>query len=102
MTKPAPNGQLKAFRHLGFGFHSSFVIRHLSLLLLIGSIPVTAGTTAGLSVTWTNNMLSISGAGIPGGKIDIWYLEAFCRSGSTRRDWRQTTIPHRTEFVSAD
>ena len=63
---------------------------------------MTAGTAGGLGVTWTNNMLSISGAGVPGGKIDIWYLEAFCRSGSTRRDWRQTTIPHRTELVSAE
>ena len=113
MTKPA-NEQL-ALRHSGFGFHSSFVIRHLSFnasvalslvfcvpLLLAGSLAVAAGTTAGLSVTWTNNMLSVSGPGIPGGEIDIWYLEAFCRSGSTRRDWRQTTIPHRTELVSAD
>jgi len=98
MTKQAI-AQQKTLRHSGFGF--PFVIRHLSFLLLVGPFAVTAGTTAGLSVTWTNNMLSISGAGIPGGKIDIWYLEAFCRSGSTRRDWRQTTIPHRTELVSA-
>ena len=63
---------------------------------------MTAGTTGGLSVTWTNNMLSVSHPDIPGGKVDIWYLEAFCRSGSTRRDWRQTTIPHKTELVSAD
>jgi len=102
MTKPAPNGQLKALRHLGFGFLSSFVIRHLSCLLLAGSSAVAAETTTGLSVAWTNNMLSVSGPSIPGGKVDIWYLEAFCRSGSTRRDWRQTTIPHRTEFVSAE
>src|SRR6266699_4384902 len=93
---------MKALRHSRFGFLSSFVIRHLSFLLLVGSCAVTAGTAGGLSVTWTNNMLSISGPGIPGGKIDIWYLEAFSRNGSTRRDWRQTTIPHRTEFVSAD
>src|SRR5881409_290142 len=87
MTKPAPNGQLQAFRHSGFGFLSSFVIRHLSFLLLIGSFAATAGTTAGLGITWTNNMLSVSSPEIPGRKIDIWYLEAFCRSGSTRRDW---------------
>ncbi len=101
MTKPA-NRQPKALRHSSFGFLSSFVIGHLSFLLLVGSFTLTAGTTAGLSVTWTNNMLSISRPDIPGGKIDIWYLEAFCRSGSTRRDWRQTTIPHKTELVSAD
>ena len=102
MTKPAPNGQLKALRRSGFGFLSSFVICHLSFLLLAGSSAVAAGSTAGLTIAWTNNMLSISGPDMPGGKIDIWYLEAFCRSGSTRRDWRQTTIPHKTELVSAD
>src|SRR2546422_5784400 len=100
MRKPT-NGQLKALRHSSFGFLSSFVIRHLSCLLLAGSFAVAAETTTGLSVAWTNNMLSVSGPSIPGGKVDIWYLEAFCRSGSTRRDWRQTTIPHKTKLVSA-
>jgi hypothetical protein len=47
-------------------------------------------------------MLSISGAHVPGGSIEIWYLEAFCRSGSTKRDWHQTTIPHKTELLAAD
>src|SRR5207248_11356395 len=69
---------------------------------LAGSLAVAAGTPAGLSIAWTNNMLSVFGPSIPGGKVDIWYLEAFCRGGSTRRDWRQTTIPHKTELVSAD
>jgi hypothetical protein len=93
---------MKALRHSGFGFLSSFVICHLSFLLLAGSSAVAAGSTAGLTIAWTNNMLSISRPDMPGGKVDIWYLEAFCRAGSTRRDWRQTTIPHRTELVSAD
>jgi len=34
--------------------------------------------------------------------VDTWYLEAFCRSGSTHRDWHQTTIPHQTDLLSAD
>jgi hypothetical protein len=101
MTKPAMAHQ-SALRHSGFGFLSSFVIRHLSFLLLAGPFAVMAGTPSGLAINWTNNMLSVSGPSIPGNKIDIWYLEAFCRSGSTRRDWRQTTIPHKTELVSAD
>ena len=71
-------------------------------LLLAGICSLTAASTAGLTLAWTNNMLSISGPEIPGGKVDIWYLEAFCRSGSTHRDWHQTTIPHKTELVSAD
>jgi len=89
MKKPAPNGQLK-------------ILRHLSFLLLAGSFAGVAGTPASLTIAWTNNMLSVSRPDIPGGKIDIWYLEAFCRSGSTRRDWGKTTIPHRTELLSAD
>jgi hypothetical protein len=56
----------------------------------------------GLSLSWTNNMLKISRPDLPGGSVDVWYLEAFCRSGSTRRDWRQTTIPHQTELLAAD
>jgi hypothetical protein len=56
----------------------------------------------GLSIAWTNNMLTVIGTDLPGGKLDTWYLEAFCRTGSTKRDWRQTTIPHKTELISAD
>ena len=71
-------------------------------VLLAGLPAMAAGPTGGLTIAWTNNMLAISDRNIPGGKVDIWYLEAFCRSGSTRRDWRQTTIPHKTKLVSAD
>ncbi len=55
-----------------------------------------------LSIHWTNNLLTVSGPHLPGGKLDIWYLEAFCRRGSTGRDWRQTTLPHKTELLFAD
>jgi hypothetical protein len=64
-----------------------------------GGKAVAAG---GLGITWTNNMLMISGEDIPGGRVEIWYLEAFCRSGAHDRDWSRTTIPHKTELVSAD
>jgi hypothetical protein len=56
----------------------------------------------GMTIRWTNNMLTISNPELPGGKVDIWYLEAFCRSGSTHRSWNQTTIPHKTELMEAD
>jgi hypothetical protein len=55
-----------------------------------------------LRAAWTNNMLSVSGPNVPGGSVEIWYLEAFCRSGSTKRDWHQTTISHKTELTDAD
>jgi len=101
MTQAA-HAQLRALRYSGLGFLWTFVIGNWSFFLLAASVGVTAGTPAGLSVAWTNNMLSVSRPDIPGGNINIWYLEAFCRSGSTRRDWRQTTIPHKTELLSTD
>jgi hypothetical protein len=60
-----------------------------------------ASAAAGLTLSWTNNLLTITDPNLPGGKLDIWYLEAFCRSGSTQRDWRQTVLPHKTSLVSA-
>ena len=46
-------------------------------------------------------MLRVSGPRVPGGYVETWYLEAFCRSGSTEQNWDKTTIPHKTEMVSA-
>jgi hypothetical protein len=54
-----------------------------------------------LRLSWTNNMLSISAPWLPGEKIEVWHMEAFCRPGSTKRDWRETVIPHKTTLLSA-
>jgi hypothetical protein len=71
--------------------------------LAIGAdVPRPKEPPAGLSIAWTNGMLTVSGPDVPGGRVDTWYLEAFCRSGAHDRDWSQTTIPHKTELVSAD
>ena len=56
---------------------------------------------APLKLAWKDNMLTVSGEQVPGGEIKVWYLEAFCRAGSTDRDWSETVVPHRTELVSA-
>ena len=69
----------------------------LTILLLAAD-----GAAAALTLSWSNNMLRITSPELPGGKVEVWYLEAFCRSGSTHRDWRQTTIPHRTELIHSD
>ncbi len=54
-----------------------------------------------LKLGWNKNFLTIEGDRIPGGKIDIHYLEAYCRAGSTDADWVQhTVIGHRTRLVS--
>lgn len=56
---------------------------------------------ASLRLHWADNMLTISGPHLAGGEMAIWYLEAYCRPGSTDRDWGETVIGHRTELVSA-
>lgn len=73
----------------------------MAALVFLCSFPSRAEAAGGLSLSWTNNLLSIAGPNIPGGRLDIWYLEAFCRSGSTQRDWRQTVFPHKTSLTSA-
>jgi hypothetical protein len=57
-------------------------------------------SASSLEIAWTNNLLTVTGAKLPGGKLDIWYLEAFCRSGAHHRDCRQTTLPHRTALLT--
>lgn len=78
----------------------------MALVISASSAQAAAASKArpksGLRIGWTNNFLTISGRDIPGGPIETLWWEAFCRKGSTRRDWRETTISHRTELVSAD
>lgn len=52
-----------------------------------------------LSIAWEKNYLTIGGD-FPGSELKILYLEAYCRPGSTDRDWGETVIPHRAELVS--
>src|SRR5271170_1150131 len=54
-----------------------------------------------LSLSWEKEMLTIHGKHLPGGALSVWYIEAFCRPGSTRRDWDKTVVPHRTERLEA-
>jgi len=49
---------------------------------------------------WKDNILTIHHPGIPGGKVETWYLEAYCRPGSTDRAWDKTVIGHATKLVS--
>ncbi len=60
-----------------------------------------AGETEGLTLRWADNLLTIHGSRLPGGPVTVWYLEAYCRPGSTNRNWRETVIGHQTELVSA-
>ena len=53
-----------------------------------------------LHLAWADEWLTIRAAHLPGGEVRVHYLEAFCRSGSTDRDWKETVIPHRTALKS--
>ena len=55
--------------------------------------PSSIGFAAEIEARWDHHFLTVSGD-FPGGEIRINYLEAYCRAGSTDRDWRETTIPH--------
>lgn len=55
---------------------------------------------SGLTIAWEKNYLTIRGD-FPGEELKILYLEAYCRPGSTDRDWKETVIPHTAEQVEA-
>lgn len=52
-----------------------------------------------LRIQWEKNYLTIEGESIAG-PVRIHYLEAYCRPGSTDREWSQTVIKHQAELVS--
>jgi hypothetical protein len=70
-----------------------------SILFAILALPVAADEPGPLNLAWDKNFLTIRG-NFPGGEIRIMYLEAYCRPGSTDRDWSQTVIKHEAKLVS--
>jgi hypothetical protein len=56
-------------------------------------------SVAGPSLAWTNNLLTWADPRLPGGKLDIFYLEAFCLPGGHERRWDQTRLPHTTRMT---
>src|SRR5438105_2262095 len=77
---------------------AAIIMRRLACLLTLGLS--CAALSAQLQITWTNNLLSVTGARLPGGQLDVWYLEAFCWPGAHNREWRQTTRPHKTTLLT--
>jgi len=80
----------------------TMLVAAASLALCVTTVVSAGDKTDGLQITWKKNYLTITGPDLPGEEIRINYLEAFCRPGSTDRVWNKTTIPHKTELVSAD
>ena len=54
-----------------------------------------------LRITWKQRLLTITGGTLPD-KVEVWYIEAYCRPGSADRDWGQTVIRHKSRLVEAD
>ena len=77
----------------------------LTPLILAVLMPATGPSATGedpsLTLSWADNMLTVQGPQVPGGAFQVWYIEAFCRPGSTDRDWGRTVIPHETTSVEA-
>lgn len=74
------------------------------LIVTMSAVAATAQTNqdaSGLTISWSKRYLEINGPNVPGGPIRTHYLEAYCRPGSTDRDWRETVIPHESRLVSA-
>ncbi|MBL8849784.1 MAG: hypothetical protein JNG89_08875, partial [Planctomycetaceae bacterium] len=64
--------------------------------------PVALAADPPLKLHWEQDYLTISGPQIPGGDIDVHYLEAYCRAGSTDADWgKHTVVGHTTELIEA-
>src|SRR5690349_4458146 len=73
----------------------------LASLLVVSPVPFAiAADPDGLSISWEKNYLTIRGE-FPGEELKILYLEAYCRPGSTDRDWKETVIPHTAERLEA-
>jgi hypothetical protein len=77
------------------------VLSTLVSVSFLPPVPKVAERNDRLTIRWEKNYLRIRGDKVPGGEIEINYLEAYCRPGSTDRDWRETVIGHTTEKVPA-
>ncbi len=92
--------------------HNSGVIRKLIFIVCLTCIfgfnrhaknsTEKTGRSDILRIHWKDNILTISGDKLPGKKMDVLYLEDFCKTGSTNRNWEETIIPHKTELISTE
>ncbi len=80
----------------------------LTLLILAGCLQPTlawcdepATDKQYLSLKWEKRFLEVDGPTLPNGPIRTHYLEAYCRPGSTDREWSKTVIRHTSELRSA-
>jgi hypothetical protein len=77
-------------------------VRLVKTVLIVGLLGCVSRATASepLRLRWADNYLTVSSPTLPGGTLRILYIEAYCRPGSTDRDWAATTIGHTTRLIS--
>ena len=74
---------------------------HFWWLLVFALIPAARVTQAASAhLSWTNNLLTVRDARLPGGSLEVYYLEAFCLPGGHDRPWGQTRLPHQTALIT--
>jgi hypothetical protein len=74
-------------------------MKHFLSFFVLLVLAADASAAERLSIAWEKNFLTIRGD-FPGGEVSTHYLEAYCRPGSTDREWGQTVIGHKAELVS--
>lgn len=77
------------------------MLRIAILLLLLPGITF-ADAPPRLTIAWKDRFLTVGGPHLKNREIIIHYLEAYCRPGSTDRDWSQTVIRHQAELLEHD
>jgi len=82
--------------------------RPVAHVLLVFILVISVGgfsrpATADLTLKWEKNYLTITDptGQMPGQHMKVHYLEAYCRPGSTDREWGKTVVGHKTERVKA-
>lgn len=77
--------------------------RRLTTLLvaLLGIASTGQAASRPFSLAWTNNVLTVSRDDIPGGPLEILYLEAFLQPGANVRDWGRSRYRHTTKLVES-
>jgi hypothetical protein len=69
------------------------------LLLCLGLMTGWGLAVAAPALSWTNNLLTWRDDRLPEARLDVWYLEAFCKPGGHERKWDQTRVQHQTALT---
>jgi hypothetical protein len=91
--------------------HYRLLLTAICLTCAFGGANVTAEPPSDFQLEWKgrdpeqhsglNDLLTIRGENLPGGELQIQYLEAYCRDGSRDLEWEDTKIGHVTELVES-